>query len=426
MTAGAGRMSRRGTFESFRNASYRRYWAGLLVCQTGNWARMVGLTLLVLERTGDGLAVGLLSACQYAPILLLGAWSGLLADRSDKRRLLIRVQALGVVTSSALVAFSSMDDAPLALLYVIALASGVTSALDQPARRSFVVEIVPPDLVANAASLNTAGITSSQVMGPAVAGFVVATFGYTWCFALDAFSYIPFLVALLSISPSTLHRPPVTTRAAKQIREGIRHVQDVPALRIALTMMAIVGTLAFNFQVIVPLLVTRSLGGSDTDFAFVFAVLSLGSLCGALFVARYHAIELPLVVGTCAMFGVAMLAMAAAPTLTVALGAAFLLGVASMGYWACVNAFIQLRVSGSFRGRVMALQGVVSFGGAPLGGPLLGAASDVFGGRAGFVTGGCACFVAAIWASAADRGVTARASRVAPAAEVRSPADEWR
>lgn len=384
-----------GTFASFRVPAFRRYWPGLMTCQVGNWARVVAQTLLVLERTDNGLAVGLLTACQYLPIAVLGLWSGVLADRGDKVLLLVRMQVAAMTVSWALVAFAATgDDAPLVVLYILALLGGVASAIDQPARRSLVVEIVPAAYVGNAASLNTTAITSSQVIGPAVAGVLVATVGYTWCFAFDALSYLPFIVALRSISDADSHRPSIVARGGRQIREGLRYIREVPSLWSALLMTTVVGTFAFNFHVVVPLLITRSLGGQSSDYAVVFSILSVGSVAGALFVARFHAVELRFVVAMCLACGVALLTMSIVPSMAFVPPAAFAVGFASMGYWACVTAFIQLRVSGEMRGRVIALQGVLSLGGTPVGAPILGAVSDAFGGRAGWVLGGVACLLA--------------------------------
>ena len=257
------------TFASFRVRNFRLFFAGQFISQVGNWLTMVGQTLLVLKLTGNGIAVGLLVACQFLPVLLFGAWAGLVADRSDKRRLLLVVQSLAMVQSFVLAGLAFMDNPPLAGLYGVALAGGFVTAFDSPARRSFVVEMVPVRMVNNAVSLNSALMTSARVVGPALAGLLVSTVGYGWCFAIDGVSYVAVLVALAAIRRSELRAATPTKRAKGQLREGLRYVTSVPELWIPLAMMTLIGTLAFNFQVVLPLFVVRSLHGNPQTFTLL-------------------------------------------------------------------------------------------------------------------------------------------------------------
>ncbi|HEY5155245.1 MAG TPA: MFS transporter, partial [Acidimicrobiales bacterium] len=248
----------RETFRSLRVRNFRLFFTGQIISQVGNWLTLVAQTLLVLKLTGNGFDVGLLTACQFGPVLLLGAWAGVIADRSDKRRLLLITQALAMVQSFALAALAFMPDPPVPALYAIAFAGGIVIAFDNPARRAFVVEMVPEPQVPNAVSLNSALMTASRIVGPALAGLLIATVGYGWCFFTDGLSYVAVLTALVMMRPGELRRPPLTARAKGQVREGLRYIKTMPDLWIPLVMMAVIGTLSFNFQVVLPLLVTRT------------------------------------------------------------------------------------------------------------------------------------------------------------------------
>jgi MFS family permease len=367
------------------------------VSQAGNWMTLVTQTLLVLSLTGNGLAVGVLTACQFLPVLLFGAWAGVIADRSDKRKLLIIVQAFAMMQSFALAGLAFMDHPPLIAFYVLALAGGLATAFDNPARRSFVVEMVPEDHVTNAVSLNSALMMGSRMVGPALAGLLIQTSGYAWCFLLDGISYIAVIAAYWMVNTKELRAAPVTPRAKGQIRDGVRYVHRTPDLWIPLVIAAIVGTLSYNFQVVVPLLVTRTYGGSDATFTILFSVLSLGSLIGALATARRPVVGIPHVIFSSTAFGASMLLFAGAPTLSYAFPAAILVGITSMIFMTSATSIMQLRSDPTMRGRVLALQSIVFLGSTPIGGPILGAVCDAWGARAGLVVGGVAAFGAAAW-----------------------------
>lgn len=383
------------TFRSLRVRNFRLFFVGQLVSQVGNWLTLLAQTLLVLGLTDNGVAVGALTACQFAPVLLLGSWTGLVADRMDKRRLLLVVQSFAMLQSFALAAVAFVHPTPLLAIYGLAVAGGVATAFDHPARRSFVVEMVPEDHVQNAVSLNSALMTSARVLGPALAGLLISTVGFGWCFALDGLSYVAVLVALGRMDPTQLRRPPVAERARGQIRAGLRYTRSVPELWIPLVMMALVGTLAFNFNVVVPLFVRRSLGGSDIAFTLLFSVLSLGSLAGALVAARRTTVAIMNVTLASAGFGVSLLILAAAPTLALSFPAALLVGFASIAFLTTATTIFQLRAAPTMRGRVLALQAIVFLGSTPIGGPLLGVVCQAFGPRSGLVVGGASALAAA-------------------------------
>src|SRR4051794_4905958 len=243
---------------------------------------MVALTLFVLHLTDSGFAVGLLSACQFGPILVLSAFAGLVADRTDKRRLLLVTQSLEMLQSFALAALAFTKDPPLIALFGVALAGGCLLAFDNPARRSFVTEMVDADDVPNAVTLYSALVNSSRIFGPALAGLLVVTVGFGWCFTIDAISYSAVLAALLMMRTAELRKIPVTPRGRGQVREGVRYVRSVPELWIPFTMLAVIGVFSYNFSVVFPLFVERALHGSDATFTLVYSVFSAGSLIGAV------------------------------------------------------------------------------------------------------------------------------------------------
>jgi MFS family permease len=387
----------RETFGSLAIRNFRLFFMGQFVSQVGNWLTMIASTLLILHRTDSGVAVGFLTACQFAPVLLIGPWAGLVADRSDKRKLLLIVQALAMVQSFALAALAFDTHSPIALFYVVALAGGFAVAFDNPARRAFVVELVEQDKVQNAVSLNSALMTSSRIFGPALAGLLINTVGYGWCFTLDALSYVAVIVGLWMIDPAGVRSGPIATRGKGQVRAGVRYIREVPVLWVSLLMMAIVGTLTFNFSVVFPLFVEKTLHGDVGSFTLLFSITSIGSLVGALATARRKTAELKDVVVTTAIFGVAMTILAFMPNLATAYPASILVGFGSIAFMTTSTAIVQLRADASMRGRVLAVQAMVFLGSTPIGGPILGWICDLWGARAGVLVGAAAALGAAAW-----------------------------
>ncbi|MCU1497057.1 MAG: arabinose efflux permease family protein [Acidimicrobiales bacterium] len=389
------------TFRSLGVRNFRLFFFGQLISQTGTWLTMVTQTLLVLELTESGIALGLLTACQFGPVLVLGAWAGAIADRADKRTLLMTVQFLAMLQSIALGVVVLAGWASVPAIFALAAVQGVLTAFDNPTRRAFVVEMVPPEDVPNAVSLNSAVMTGSRVVGPAAAGGLVLWVGYGWPFILDAVTYIAVLAGLYLMRPAELFRSAPMAKAKGQVREGLRYIRSDRQILVPLVMMAIIGTLAFNFSVTIPLLVDGPLGGSTTTFTLLFSVLSAGSLIGALLTARRTVVTSRQLIVAAGAFGVAMLLLAAAPTLELAFLAAVPLGGASIAFMTSSTAIVQLLAGPEYRGRVLAIQGMVFLGSTPIGGPLVGWIADVAGPRAGVAVGGLSCLVAAAYGARA-------------------------
>jgi MFS family permease len=396
------------TFRSLSVRNFRLFFVGQAVSQIGNWMRMVAMTLLIFHITDSGVAVGVLTACQFAPVLLLGPWAGLIADRSDKRKLLLIVQTVAMAQSFTLAAFAFMDAPPVGALYVVALLGGIATAFDNPARRSFVVEMVPDEYVQNGVALNTAMMTGSRIFGPALAGLLVTTVGFAWCFIVDGLSYIAVLIGLWRMNTGELRPAPQAIRAKGQVREGLRYVHRTPELWVSLVMMAVIGTFAFNFSVTMPLYATRSLGGTEGMFTLLFSVVSIGSLAGSLWSARRESVELQHVVLASFGFAAAMLLLAVAPSLAFAFPAAVFVGLGSIVFMTSSTALLQLRADPSMRGRVLALQAMVFLGSTPVGGPVVGAICEVFGARVGLGVGAASCLGAGLWGLNAGRRVLHR------------------
>jgi len=385
------------TFRSLRVRNFRLFFGGQMISQIGNWLTLVAQTLLVLKLTDSGLALGLLAAAQFGPVLLLGAWGGLVADRSDKRRLLLVVQSIAMLQSFALAALGFMSSPPLAAIFAVAFIGGITMAFDNPARRAFVVEMVPPDAINNAVSLNSTLMTASRVIGPALAGLLITTVGFGWAFLGDGISYLAVLAALLAMRTGELHPAPVAKKGKGMVREGLRYARSVPELWVPLTMMAVVGTLAFNFQVVFPLFTIRDLGGTDATFTILFSVVSVGALIGALATARRTSIDIRVVALTAAGFGVSLGLMAGVPSLALAYPVGLLVGASSIAFLTASTAIVQIRATPEMRGRVLALQAMVFLGSTPIGGPIVGFIAEHFGARWAVAVGAVAALAAGLW-----------------------------
>ena len=401
-------------FASLSVRNYRRYFAGQVVSLSGNWVQIVAETWLVLQLTDSPVAVGVTAALQFAPMLLFGAFGGVLADRFDKRRLLLVTQAAMALPALALFALASAGAVAPWMVFVLVFARGAVLAVDNPTRQSFVIEMVGPDRVVNAVNLNSALIHVARMAGPAVAGVLIVTVGVEPCFLVNAASFAAMILALRGMRPAELTRPELHERRRGALREALRYVSRTPALAVPLAMMALVGTLAFNFQVLLPLLARYSFHGGPDAYATLMIAMGAGSVVGALVAGARGRVSPGLLIGSSAAFGMCTLLAALAPTLTLAAVALALTGAAGVTFAAGVNSALQLAVEPAMRGRVMALYSVVFLGSTPIGGPLAGWLAAAAGPRAGLVLGAAGALVAALGAWAIlHRAGTAGASPVA-------------
>jgi len=383
------------TFQSLATYNFRLFFIGQLISNTGNQLTNVALILFVLKLGHSGLAVGALAACQFGPLVVLSAWAGAVADRTDKRRALVLTQLLEMAQSAVLAVLAFLPHPPLVVLYALALAGGVLLAFDNPLRRSFVPEMVSNDDLPNAVVLYSTIVALSQVSGPALAGALVTTVGFGWCFALDAITYLAVIACLTLMRKGELFQQPPRARTGREVREGLAYVASVPRLWISFAMFACVGLFSFNLRVALPLFVTRSLHGTEVAFAVLYATMSSGAVVGTLVIAHKRLVELRHVVVAALALGCAMLLLSLMPSVHAAVLAAFFVGAATVIYMTASTTIAQIDTRRDMHGRVLALQTALIGGTALVGGPIVGQIADLSGGRAPIAVGGVVCLLAA-------------------------------
>jgi len=385
------------TFLSLRNRNFRLFFIGQMISNTGNWLTNVALILLVLKIAGTGLAVGLLTAFQYGPILLLSAWAGSIADRFDKRRMLLLSQTLEMTQSACLAVMAFMPHPPLVGLYALALFGGILLAFDNPLRRSFVSEMVPPDHIPNAVVLYSTIVNVSRIFGPALAGLLVVTVGYGWCFAIDAGTYMAVLLCLYLMRSKELYRKPHSSQDKGDVREGMRYVMSHPILWISFTMLAVIGMLSYNFSVTLPLFVTNGLHSTEGVFTILYSVFSFGSVVSGLIIAQRNLVRMRHIIFGAVALGVSMLLLAFTHRVIFAAPVLFLVGMSSVLYMTGTTTIAQVESKPEMIGRVLSLQTVLMMGTTPIGGPLMGWISDAMGARVPIIIGGIVCLMAAVF-----------------------------
>lgn len=388
----------RRAFRSLRVRNYRLYFFSQIVSMTGTWMQSVAQIWLVLRLTHSGVALGLVTGLQFAPILLLGAWTGLLADRVDKRRLVVMTQAAAALLALILGLLTAAGAVELWMIYALAFGLGIATAIEIPARQSFVIEMVGEADLVNAVGLNSTVFTASRVFGPAIAAMLISTVGIAWCFFLNAISFVAVIAALVKMDPDELQPVPRVPKSKGQVREGFRYVRSKPELMLPLMLMAVVGTLAFNFRIILPLMTTEVFNGGAGVYGTISAIMGLGTVAGALAAAGTKGPTRRLLIGSAFVFGALIVVAAYAPSLVTETLVLVPLGAVSMIFIATCNSTLQLNSSDAMRGRVMALYSVLFLGTTPIGGPLVGWLAEVIGPRATFASTGAATVAAALGA----------------------------
>ena len=390
----------RRSVSSLRVPNYRRYFAGQVISVSGNWMQIVAEVWLILQLTGSGSAVGLVAALQFAPILLFGAFGGMLADRVPKRKLLQLTQTAMAVPALSLLALYATGAVEPWMVFVLVFLRGSVNAIDNPTRQSFAIEMVGPERVVNAVSLNSVIIHASRIAGPAVAGAVISVWGVGPCFALNALSFAAMIVALRLMDPGELETAPVVAREKGALRAALRYVRATPALLVPLLMMALVGTLSFNFLVTLPLLARFSFDKPASGYASLMIAMGIGSVLGALVAGARGRVSNRLLVLSSGLFGVLILLLAISPTIELAAAVLVPLGAASVTFAAGVNSALQLAVAPEMRGRVMALYSMVFLGSTPIGGPLSGWLAETWSPRLALLVGAAGALIAAVAARA--------------------------
>ena len=360
------------TFRSFRTRNFRVFFIGQAISQAGTWLQFIAQALLVLHLTDSGVALGLVTACQFVPVLVFGAWAGVISDRADKRKLMIITQSFMMVFAFALGLLVLTHHETVNWVYLLAGLTGVANAFDNPSRRVIITELVSEADMGNAVSLNSALITGSRVIGPALAAWLISGVGIGWCFVANSVSFVAVLIALAKIDPAELHSNERVAKQKGQIREGLRYVWQDRDLRLAMALMGVVATLSFNWNVVLPLLAVHTFHGTANTYAFITTVFSIGSLAGSLWIARRQTMTVAFLARTSIAFGVASGLIALAPNPVSAALAGAIAGATGIAFLSATMTTLQLGSIPAMRGRVMALYSILFLGSTPIGGPLSG------------------------------------------------------
>ncbi len=406
------------TFSSLANANYRKYFLGQSTSLVGTWMQSTAQSWLVLVLTHSATAIGVVVALQTLPVLLLGPYGGVIADRVDKRRFLIVLQSLMGVQAAVLAVFTLLHDVTYLDVCVLAVVLGLNNSFENPSRQAFMLEMVGPADLRNAVSLNSTMNNAARAVGPAVAGILIAAVGEGWCFVLNAVSFVAVVGSLVAMDRSTLNPSPPAARERGQLRAGFHYVAHTPALLIPLVMMGLVGTFAYEFQVTLPLVASQVFHGGSRAYGFLVTAMGVGAVIGGLVSAARGRVGIAPMVVASTIFAAVLAIASVAPLMALELVALALVGFASVSFLSMANSTLQLASDPAMRGRVMALWAVAFLGSTPVGGPLVGLVTSHWGARVGLGVGALSCLVAAsIGFAVLRRGKSSRVALVEGAAD---------
>lgn len=384
-------------FRSLRVRNYRLYASGQLVSLTGTWMQRVAQDWLVLELTNSGTALGIVTALQFGPQLLLGLWGGMLADRMDKRRLLLVTQSLIALVALTLGVLDVAGVVAYWHVLVLAAALGVVTAVDTPVRQSFVVEMVGKNELTNAVAINSTIFNAGRVLGPAIAGAMITAVGTGWAFLVNAASSAAVLTALALMRAAELHPAPVVARARGQLREGLAYVRGRRDLVLTMVLIFVIGTFGLNFAITCALMAKQVFHHGASGYGLLSTALAVGAFGGAVLATRRSKRPTPLFLLTAAgAFSVAEILAGVMPTFWWTAAMLVPTGLAMLSITTAANSHVQLGVAPTMRGRVMALYLICFLGGTPFGAPLVGWLAGVAGPRWGLVGGGLVCLLAVL------------------------------
>jgi MFS family permease len=411
MSLGIGSATSR-TFASLRrHYNYRLYFFGQVVSISGTWMQSVAQAWFVVQYTHSPLAVGLLAVCQFGPYALLGLFGGAIADRLDQRSVLIGTQAAFMITATLLAVLTLTGHATVWEVYVIAAITGTVTVLDTPVRQAFTIQMVGRDELPNAVALNSSLFNASRIVGPAIAGALIAVAGVGICFLINALSYLAVLAALWLMRVPQLFPVSKDERHQNLFRgslEGLRFAWRTPIIRSVLMMMLVIATISMNFNVLLPVLASRTLNSGPEVFGILSALFGFGALVGALFSASLgRASRHTLLIGA-ALFSASEIGLAPLHVAWAAGIALVVTGIAFTLYSSQANASLQMAVTDQLRGRVLGIYGYVFFGTAPIGGLLAGWLAQQGGTELAFLVAGLIGLAATIYGWADTR----RAQRV--------------
>ncbi|MFJ8083480.1 MFS transporter [Streptomyces sp. NPDC096205] len=387
--------TRSSMFSSLKIRNYRLFFLGQAVSNIGTWMQRIAQDWLVLSLTGSATAVGVTTALQFLPMLLFGLYGGVLVDRLPKRPTLLVTQTAMALTGLALAALTITGQVQVWHVYVAAFAVGLATVVDNPARQSFVTEMVGPDQLQNAVSLNSANFQSARLIGPAVAGLMITGVGTGWAFLLNGLSFVAPIAGLLLMRARELHAVERAPRGKGQLREGLRYVSGRPELIWPIVLVGFVGTFAFNFPVYLAAFVDDVFHAGAGTYSLFNTLMAVGSVAGALLAARRGTARLRVVSTAALLFGLIEVVAAGAPTLWMFAALMIPLGLFGMTINVTANTSLQMATDPVMRGRVMSLYMMVFLGGTPIGAPIAGWITDTYGPRAGLAAGGAVAALAA-------------------------------
>jgi MFS family permease len=397
-------------FRSLRHRNARWFFLGLSLSQVGTWMQLTAMSLLVYRLTGKATDVGITLFCQFLPMLVLGVWAGSIADRVDKRKMTFCTQSALAAQALLLGVLELAGVINLSMIYVLSFALGIINALDNPARRGFVIELVEPGEISNVVSLNTAVMTGSRIFGPAIAAVLIEPLGPGWLFIANGVSYLAILVPIVAIDPSSLYRSPPAQRGGTPVRDALRFVAADRRLLVMYVVFTVVGTFAFNYNVSLLKLADERFG-DRTLFGWLLAVTSIGSVVGSLTTAAFRRVGLTWFFGSAMILAVSGICVAWSPNIWVACLLAVPLGVGGAGFISSLNAITQQESPPDMRGRLLALGAVAFLGTTPIGAPITGRVADQIGAEWSLAYGSVITFVAV----AAGLAVLGRSAAEVPA-----------
>ncbi len=385
----------RDTFSSLYVRNYRLYYIGQIISTSGTFMQSVAQAWLVLQLTNSGTALGITSALQYVPILILGPYGGVIADRISKRKILYFTQSLSGILALILGIVTAVGAVQVWMVYILAFLLGVVTAFDNPARQTLYVELVGAENLRNAVTLYSTLVNLARVIGPALAAALIAGFGLAPCFIINGLSYAAVVIMLAMMRAEELMITPPLPRAKGQFQEALRYVAASPVLAGGLLMMGIVGMLTFEFQVSLPLIAQFTFHGDASSYAFLTGSMGFGSVIGGIAFAGRKSVVPRKLAGSALLFGAAVLAAAIMPTIVLAALALVVVGVFSINFSSLGNSVLQLESSPQMRGRVMSFWTMAFLGTTTMGGPIVGWFGQTAGARWGLGIGGLAALIAA-------------------------------
>jgi MFS family permease len=384
----AARPAGQGIFSSLASFNYRLFFWGQLISVSGTWMQTVAQSFLVLQLTNSGTDLGLATGARFVPVFLFGPWGGLIADRLNKRRVLYATQTLSGALALAFGILVGTHAIRMWMVYLLAVALGFVNVFDNPARQSLISELVPRPLLRNAVTLNSVTVNIARIFGAALGGGIASVLGLALCFDINAASFAAVVLSLAFMSAAQMTSGEPEPREPGQIRAGLAYVRTEPELLVPLFMVAVIGALAWEFPISLPLVARSVFHGGAGTYGAMTAVMGAGAVVGGLVAAAHKRIRRRGLSIAAIGWGIAITAAALAPTMPLEYAALVFVGYGSISFNSLAKTALQLSASPGMRGRVMSLWGVAWLGSTPIGGPIVGWIGEEVGARWALIVGG--------------------------------------